>query len=237
LKASTPSPFRVNPAQLCASTQELFPVGVIAAEMREPGSAADLWPAEAECVRRAVSKRVLEFAAGRACARRALHELGIDDFVLLAAEDRQPLWPPTIVGSITHTEGFCAAVVAPRTLLAGVGIDSEQVRKVTGDLWPTICRPEEASWCRSLPEQQQTPAAAMLFAAKEAFYKCQYPLTGEWLDFHDLAVEAPKWGTARGEFCVRAVRPVAAEAFFRPPLYGRYRFHDSWVTAAVAFAA
>jgi 4'-phosphopantetheinyl transferase EntD len=217
--------------------QELFPAGVMAAEMREPGSAADLWPAEAECVRRAVPKRVMEFAAGRTCARRALHELGIDDFVLLAAEDRQPLWPPTIVGSITHTPGFCAAVVARRTLLAGIGIDSEQVHKVSSDLWPIICRPEEAAWCRSLPEPQQTPAAALLFAAKEAFYKCQYPLTREWLDFHDLAVEPLEWGSPRGEFCVRPVRRIAAEAFFRPPMLGRFRFHDSWVTAAVAFAS
>jgi 4'-phosphopantetheinyl transferase EntD len=226
----------VNPAQLAPGVQDLFPAGVIAAEMREPGSAADLWPAEAECVQRAVPKRVMEFAAGRACARRALHELGIDDFVLLAGPDRQPLWPPAIVGSITHTPGYCAAATAPRALLAGIGIDSEQTHKVSRDLWPSICRPEEASWCRSLPEQQQMPAAALLFAAKEAFYKCQYPLTREWLDFHDLAVEPREWG-ARGEFSVRPVRRIAAEAYLRSAPLGRFRFHDSWVTAAVAFAA
>jgi 4'-phosphopantetheinyl transferase EntD len=227
---------RVNPAQLAAGVRELFPAGVMAAEMHEPGSAADLWPAEAECVQRAVPKRVQEFAAGRACARRALHELGFDDVVLLPAEDRQPLWPAAIVGSITHTQGYCAAVAAPRTLLAGIGIDSEQAHKVSRDLWPTICRPEEASWCRSLPEPQQTSAAALLFAAKEAFYKCQYPLTREWLDFHDLVVEPREWGT-RGEFSVRPIRRIAAGAFFQPPLLGHFRFHDSWVTAGVAFAA
>ena len=205
--------------------------------MREPGAAADLWPAEAECVLRAVPKRVMEFAAGRACARRALHELGIDDFVLLPSPDRQPMWPPSIVGSITHTQGFCAAVAAPRSVLAGIGIDTEQVRNVGRDLWPTICGEQEASWCGTLPDTQQEPAAALLFAAKEAFYKCQYPLTREWLDFHDLIVEPRQWGAAQGEFSVCALRRIQAETFFRPPVLGRFQFHDAWVTAAVAFAA
>ena len=31
---------------------------------------------------------------------------------LKSAPDRQPLWPDDLVGSITHTAGFCAAVVA-----------------------------------------------------------------------------------------------------------------------------
>jgi 4'-phosphopantetheinyl transferase EntD len=235
LKSSTQSQFRGNQAHLSHVLPDLFPSGVVAAEMREPGDAADLWPAEAECVRHSVPKRVMEFAAGRACARRALRELGIEDFALLAAEDRRPIWPDSIVGSITHTTGFCAAAVAPRRLLAGIGIDSEQVDKVGRDLWNTICRPEEASWRDALPCEQQRAAAALVFSAKEAFYKCQYPLSGEWLDFHDLHVEPMDWGAQCGQFTVQATRRISAEAQSHWPVVGRFLFHESYVTAAVVF--
>jgi 4'-phosphopantetheinyl transferase EntD len=235
LKSSTQSEFRGHPARLSPTLQDLFPVGVVAAEMREPGDAADLWLAEAECVRHAVPKRVMEFAAGRACARRALRELGIEDFALLAAEDRQPIWPASIVGSITHTVGFCAAAVAPRRLLAGIGIDSEQVDKVGRDLWDTICRPEEASWRDALPSEQQRAAVALVFSAKEAFYKCQYPLSGEWLDFHDLYVEPIEWGVQSGQLTVQAMRRISVEARSEWPIVGRFLFHESYVTAAVSF--
>jgi 4'-phosphopantetheinyl transferase EntD len=235
LESSTQSQFRGHPARLSPTLQDLFPEGVVAAEMREPGDAADLWLAEAECVRHAVPNRVREFAAGRTCARRALRELGIEDFVLLAGQDRQPIWPSSIVGSITHTAGFCAAVVAPRRLFAGVGIDSEQVDKVSRDLWDTICRPEEASWRDTLPHEQQKAAAALLFSAKEAFYKCQYPLSGEWLDFHDLHVVPVDFGVRSGQFTVQATRRISVEARSQWRVVGRFLFHESFVTAAVSF--
>jgi 4'-phosphopantetheinyl transferase EntD len=203
--------------------------------MHGAGSPADLWPAEAACLVSAVPKRIMEFAAGRACARRALQELGIDDFVLLPAEDRQPLWPRSIVGSITHTTGYCAAVVARRESFAGIGIDSEEVSSVARDLWPTICTPEETGWCASLPGSQQPAAAALLFSAKEAFYKGQYPGTREWLNFHDLCIEPAAWGAPQGQFTVRATRRIAAQDLGHWPLTGQFRFHDAWVTAAVAF--
>ena len=237
LKTSIQSHFRASPARLSPELQNLLPGGVVAADMRGSGDVADLWPAEAECVQRAVPKRMREFAAGRACARHALRELGIEDFALLAAHDRQPIWPSSIVGSITHTTGYCAAAVAPRRLLAGIGIDSEQVDQVGRELWDTICRPEEASWRDTLPAEQRQAAAALLFCAKEAFYKYQYPLSGEWLDFHDLRVEPMEWGMGgmrSGQFTVRATRRILAEARSQWPVVGRFLFHETFVTAAVA---
>ena len=42
------------------------------------------------------------------------------------AEDRAPIWPDRVVGSITHTGDFAAAAVAWAADIAGLGIDSEQ---------------------------------------------------------------------------------------------------------------
>jgi 4'-phosphopantetheinyl transferase EntD len=236
VKETTEPQLPPNPAYLSSTTQCLFPAGVIAAEMREPGDASLLYPDEAVAVRRAVAKRVREFAAGRACARRALAELGIRDFALRAAHDRQPLWPPSVVGSITHTTGLCAAVVANRDRLAALGIDCEVVGNAGQELWESICGPAETAWRRSLPAEQQAAAVTLLFSAKEAFYKCQFPLTGEWLDFHDLRVEPLQWGPAASSFAVHAVRPLALDRHRTGPVVGRYRFHEGWVTAGVALA-
>src|SRR5580698_7785223 len=52
-----------NPAVLSTVVSELFPRGVVAAELRTPGDASLLYPEEAQSVARAVPKRVGEFAA------------------------------------------------------------------------------------------------------------------------------------------------------------------------------
>ena len=112
---SNQSQFSCHPADGLDAVHSLFPPGVAVAVRREPGDPADLLPGEAVYVAKAVPKRINEFAAGRACARRALATFGMPGAVLLAAPDRQPLWPTGFVGSITHTAGFCAAAVAPRS--------------------------------------------------------------------------------------------------------------------------
>src|SRR5271170_2846494 len=102
----------MNPANLSTKLGNLFPPGAVVADLREPGDPELLLPVEATYLGRAVPKRVQEFTAGRLCARRALAEFGIVDFPIKVADDRRPIWPDSMVGSITHTAGFCAAVVA-----------------------------------------------------------------------------------------------------------------------------
>lgn len=231
---STQSQFSRSRALLSPAVQALFPAGVIAAQMRGPGEVSALFPAEADSVSRAVPKRVQEFAAGRACARRALTEFGIHDYVLRAAADRQPVWPDSIVGSISHTTGFCVAVVGRKDRLLALGVDSEIVGDVSRDIWPTVCCAAEATWRDSLPIDQQAAAVTLLFSAKEAFYKSQYPVTGEWMDFHDLHVLPRNWGSARDAFDVRPTRPLAIVKHAAGPAVGHYLFHDGLVTAGVA---
>jgi 4'-phosphopantetheinyl transferase EntD len=212
----------------------LFDADVVVAELREPGDPALLMPAESVHLGRAAPKRAQEFAAGRLCARRALHEYGIDGFALSVANDRQPVWPPGFVGSITHTAGLCAAVVAESRVVAAVGIDSEIVGHVTPDIWPTICVADEAAWVDSLRPAEQAAAVTLIFSAKEAFYKCQFPITGEWLDFHDLVVEPETWGESAARVQIRPMRRIHFEQHSPMPLFGRHLFHEEFVSVGVA---
>ena len=212
----------------------MFPCNVAAAHSFTDCDPADLLPLEAKCVQDAVPKRILEFAAGRSCARLALRSLGLPDSLILPAADRQPIWPAGIVGSITHTAGYCAAVVARCDDCIGLGIDSEQVGGVNHNILNAICLPAEMSWMATLSEHDRACAGALLFSAKEAFYKCQYPLTSEWLEFHDAHVVAIDWAT-EGAFRVSTKHQPGRLAHLQWPVIGRYLFHDSWVTTAMAF--
>jgi 4'-phosphopantetheinyl transferase EntD len=226
-----------NPAEMSARVGSLFPAGALAAEMRAPGNPALLFPEEAAHLGRAVPKRAQEFAAGRLCARRILAELGIKNFPVKAAQDRQPVWPTGVAGSITHTTGFCAAVAADKNHLAALGLDCELAGSVKTELWPSLFQDQETRWLRMLPASEQAVAATLMFCAKEAFYKCQYPLTGEWLYFHDAWVELPAWGAGQGALNIHASRRIAFANHATFPLQGRYLFHEEFVTAGVALPA
>jgi 4'-phosphopantetheinyl transferase EntD len=206
-------------------------------ELRGPCDLERLLPEEAAFVQQAVLGRQQEFAAGRVCARFLLGEFGVLDFAVKMADDRQPLWPAGLIGSITHTSGFCAAVAAEKTRLAAVGLDCETAGRVSEELWKQICTPAEAGWLRSLPSAEQPLAATLIFSAKEAFYKCQYPLTREWLYFHDVRVDVPAWDPARGEFEVHACRRIRLDAHTAQPLRGRYRCYEELIVAGMALRA
>ncbi len=226
-----------NPAQFSKVLMPLFPSEVRVAELRLAGDTALLMPTEALCLGESVDKRRQEFAAGRLCARCAMDAFEIHEFPLLVAPDRQPQWPPTLVGSITHTQGLCAAALGPRHSLAAIGMDCEVVGHVKPELWNTICLRQELLWVHSLPFAEQEAAVSLIFSAKEAFYKCQFPLTTEWLDFDDLYIVASQWRgmqeQALAEFSVNLTRRRKIEKYTNFPVMGRYLFHDPFIATGV----
>jgi 4'-phosphopantetheinyl transferase EntD len=222
-----------NPARLSVEVAGLFPSGVIAAELTEPAPRELLTSAEQQLMARCAEKRIQDFAAGRACAHRALRELGIRDFSLLAGEHREPLWPPGIVGSITHTRGYAAAVVARQRDLKSVGLDCEGIDSVDEELWSRICTPAEIERLAQLPPAERGRQAALIFAAKEAFYKCQFPLTRAWVGFEDVVIEPLDWPVAAGGLRIVPQKILPLEAGVVAHLVGRFQFRGPWVITAV----
>ena len=202
----------------------LFPPGIVAMATLQPGNPALLTPAEQAQIERARPKRVGEYAAGRLCARRVLAAFGLANFELLAGPDRAPLWPPGIVGSISHVEGYCGAAVAERSRFRSLGLDIELDGRVTAELHEQILTPAER---RYLAKNAQLDRwATLAFAVKEAFYKCQYPLTGEWLDFTDIEIDftplmdAP--AAASGGLVATPCRSLGMEQYWPPPWQARF---------------
>ncbi len=202
----------------------LFADRVIAFEARQPIGPETLKEEEARAIARAVPKRAAEFAAGRACARRALAELAILDFALRVGPDREPLWPQGVTGSITHTAGFCGVAVARRTEMASLGIDAERRGAVARRLWRHIATEREILWLEGLPEARATDMASLVFSAKEAFFKCQFPLTREWLSFSDVSVSVES-----RVLRLMPSRRLALQALLPPPWTGRYALSGALV--------
>jgi len=166
----------------------LFPSGVALAWERSDAPSGVLFPEEEALVLRAVEKRRREFAQGRACARRALAELGIAPAPLLAGEMREPLWSPGIVGSITHDRLLCAAVAARSGAFTGVGIDVEPDEPLEENVAARIWSPEEAAAARADGVVPFESAAKLVFSAKEAVYKCQFALTQTFIGFNAVSL-------------------------------------------------
>jgi 4'-phosphopantetheinyl transferase EntD len=166
---------------LAAALRAVLPEGV-ALGVAAPGEAGVDWPGEA--MPHAVPHRLAEFRAGRLAARRAMQHLAVAPCAIPIGDDRAPIWPAGLVGSISHCDGACMAVVSRAGIWRGLGLDIEPDRALQPELWPTVLRPEEMRFCQANPD-----AALAIFVAKEAAYKAQYPRSLTLFDFQTLRID------------------------------------------------
>lgn len=174
-------------------------------------------------------RRLREFATGRLCARGALASLGIYEFPLHVNADRTPRWPAGVVGSITHTDGFCGAIAARDDDARALGLDVERRGRVDEDLVPRIFTRREHERYRGFAPDARDLFATLTFSAKEAYYKCQFFLTRRWLDFTDVELDvAFDPDAAEGSFAVRT--PVFDITL---AMSGRYAIENALVGTSV----
>jgi 4'-phosphopantetheinyl transferase EntD len=166
----------------------LLPIAARAMETRNFCQLDWLDPLELAAVANAAPRRIETFAAGRRCAHRALAALGVPEGPVRVGPGRAPVWPPGIAGSITHTEGFAAAAVMRHADAISIGIDAERIGRVDAGIERQICVMEESDRLGRLAPVARAAAATQVFAAKEAFMKAQFPITGRMPDFRHILV-------------------------------------------------
>ena len=137
----------------------------------------------------ALEVRLREFRAGRFYAKRALAKLGLPSCTIPIGPDRAPVWPAGITGSIAHTREICVAAAGPDSLFRAIGFDIEDDQPLPKEIVARVATPAELG----AREKDECPLGIdlpkLLFVAKEAFYKMWFPVTGIFLEFHDVAVE------------------------------------------------
>uniref|UniRef100_A0AAU3GKQ7 4'-phosphopantetheinyl transferase superfamily protein n=1 Tax=Streptomyces sp. NBC_01401 TaxID=2903854 RepID=A0AAU3GKQ7_9ACTN len=187
--------------------ERLLPAYVACADTHEtdapPGT---LYPEEARLVAASVDKRRHEFAAVRACARRAMAVLGLPPAPVLTGHRGVPLWPDGTVGSMTHCEGYRAAVLAKASEARGIGIDAEPNEPLPTGVWEAISLPQERE--RAALLSADNPAVhwdRLLFSAKESVFKTWFPLTRIELDFDeaDISLRTSPDVATEGTFVAR----------------------------------
>lgn len=209
---------------------QLLPVSTVVLEDSLANLDAAVPAAEAALVAGAVDKRRREFAAGRLLAHQALAVLGQPQACIGADPHGVPAWPPCATGCITHAAGRVAVAVAARDHVQAIGIDMEAVDRFHPGIEGQVLAGRELRQLARVSHERRQARAAVLFCAKEAWFKCQFPLLRRRLGLHEAEV-AVDWDS--GRFVIRprdAVDPQGEVA-------GRSSVQDGIARAAMVLAA
>lgn len=138
----------------------------------------------------AKQKRKREFELGRRCTDELL--LRLDSSGPVGTNpDRSPSWPNGIVGSITHSTHWTWAAVAKEDNFRSIGIDTELIVEphTLESIQMMILSDKEAE---VLQDSGLNPlqSLSVAFSAKEAFYKCWYPIRAEFFGFKQAEIES-----------------------------------------------
>jgi len=187
-------------------------------------------------IQRSVAKRQAEFLAGRLCARAALQRLEGLDCIPAIGEDRAPVWPGHISGSITHSTGHAAAIVGHKTQWRGLGMDlenllpPERAERLAGE----ILTPDELQRMATGPREQIAQLVTLTFSAKESLFKALYPIVHKRFYFeHAEVVEWAESGSVR----LRLLTDLSAEWCYGKELEAQFVVQEGQLLSLVAIGA
>lgn len=192
---------------------------------------ASPYPDESAHLAQAAEHRLNEFSAGRDCARRALAGLGCAAQSIRSDADGLPLWPNATLGSISHSRGLCAAVAANTDAYTCLGLDIEKTNRLSDAAQRRVVHSDESGWVNS--DQKR---ASLLFSAKEAFYKAQFPKWRSPGNFHDitLSIDESKHEARIQAMTVQfseAIRERAGDFQFRYVFFADYVVTLCWLAS------
>jgi len=144
-------------------------------------------------LRFAIKKRQIEFLSGRLCVKSCLESLGYERPPHIpAGEDRSPIWPVELVGSISHTDRLATAIVGPAAHIESVGIDIERVMaEATPQMIKHICCDlDELDELQDIQKVSREEALTLIFSGKESLYKAIFPKLQRFYGFQAARVKA-----------------------------------------------
>ena len=184
---------------------------------------ATLNPVEAKAVFNASESRKREFSSGRRVAHQALKAFKIEK-AEIPRNQRMPVWPQGIVGSISHSDTLAVAIVGSNQIYGGLGIDVIPLAAVSSNVATRVLVETELRW---LAEVKSGEWRTALYSAKESVYKAVNPTIGEFLRFEDVEIDV---ATSTLEFTAKTSRILASsQAIDSGRGYFR-RVEGHWIT-------
>jgi 4'-phosphopantetheinyl transferase EntD len=207
-----------------STISSILPERVASRECRGDIRDQHVFAEELALVENAVESRRREFATTRWCAHRTLAALGVPDVPLLSDALGAPMWPPGIVGSLTHCTGYRAAAAASSTSWRAIGIDAEVNGPLPVGVLELTAGPSEIEELTVLGRRDRTiDGGRLLFSCKEAVYKAWYSMAGTWLDFEDVQLS---FSAAGRTFVARVPAPGGGSD--EP---AGFCMHGSWIVS------
>lgn len=146
----------------------------------------------------ATEKRHCEFIAGRYCASQAIQRLHQSpslncDIQIPIRPDRSPLWPKSIIGSISHSGNRAMAVVGNTQRYSGLGIDCESLLtdSLAAEITDMILHPLDRDLLLTKSSQRQLNSGfsvTLAFSAKESLFKALSASVSNIKGFHDFFI-------------------------------------------------
>ncbi|MNZ46336.1 4'-phosphopantetheinyl transferase Npt [compost metagenome] len=181
-------------------------------------------------LQRSVAKRQAEYLAGRVCARSALQRLDGREYVPATHEDRSPIWPTGISGSITHGKGWAAAVVARDSDCLGIGLDQEtllsheRAERLAGEILTD-------AELQRMNKGQTALTVTLTFSLKESLFKALYPIVQQRFYFEHA--EVLEW-SADGQARLRLLTDLSPQWHSGRELLGQFCLQDDQLLTLVS---
>lgn len=144
----------------------------------EPGTLSTWFPS-----------RRAQFLAGRLAAKQALESSQCFESAeqVPIGKHREPIWPSSLIGSISHSEPYSIAAVQPQTdTFSGLGLDIQSL--VASDTQHQISatiltKQDESLLTQGFSNLSESQLFTIIFSAKESFFKAVFNTVGDYFDF------------------------------------------------------
>jgi hypothetical protein len=152
--------------------REILPANVSVSGDTLLNNTIQLTERERESMSNVETQRMRELESGRVYAKGALATIGITDIDLPIAQDRSPLWPAGVVGSLTHLTDRSKDWLLPRS--------PEKM----------MCVPSESTWSARVVFIRES-GGTLRIGRSGASSPC--PITSLWRRRKSLGVRRRRW--------------------------------------------
>jgi 4'-phosphopantetheinyl transferase EntD len=159
-----------------------------------------------------------------------LNRLGFPSVPIRVGENREPLFPPGVSGSITHSGNCCSAAVVRIGAVRAIGIDVEANTALDYAVARQILNQGELLHARSHSRHGNCCAEVLMFSLKEAFFKAAFPICKRYIDFSEVEIQLSQM---RGLCDIHILNPDLATGLNRYCINAKYWFDSDYVYSAV----
>jgi len=143
-----------------------------------------LFPAQLD---KAVTKRKAEFLAGRYVAKESFIKAGIPLADITIGEQRAPIWPASIRGSITHNGEYALCAITQEPDSIGIDIETMMSFEMANSIKSSLVNSAEEALSKHYQGAFEE-WLSLVFSIKESLFKALYPGVQKYFDFLDAQV-------------------------------------------------